>query len=501
MNIIIPISGQNPYFNLDEYAFPKPLIDIFGQPMIEHTLTGFKALSTSHHYTFIAPTEWCRQYSLDHVLSIICQDHPHDIVRLDHATHGAICSLLMAIDKIDPDEELVISNSDHVFTLDLNDIFKQFTQQNADVAVATFTSTHPRWSYVRTDQNNNVVETSEKRVISNQAIAGLYYFRKGNDFIEAAKRVILNGLKINKAYYISQAINELILMGKQVNKVSIPQHCYFNLYNPQKVSEYEKYIRDAQRAPTLQVPHDTRPVLIIPAAGEGSRFKQAGYDTPKPFIPVHDRPMIAHVMQNLQTDHMRTVVLARQSHLDQANAAVSETLNKAHITVVPVSQLTEGTACTVLLARHLIDPKAPLIIANSDQLVDFNIMDFVNDCLERDLDGSILCFQEPTRHPKWSYAKTNAAGHVTEVKEKEAISDLATVGIYLFRKGETFLSAALDMIAHNDRVNNEFYTCPVYNYAIQNRAKIGVYTIDATAMHGLGTPEDLDQYLSESVPS
>ena len=148
----------------------------------------------------------------------------------------------------------------------------------------------------------------------------------------------------------------------------------------------------------------------------------------------------------------------------------------------------------MLYARKLIDNDTPLLIANSDQVVDFTLSDFAKDCFERKLDGSILTFIDLKKDPKWSFARLEK-DLVVEVKEKEAISDIATVGIYLFTRGREFVDSAIDMICRNDRVNNEFYTCPVYNYAIKNGLKIGIYNIDFAHMHGLGTPEDLEAYL------
>ena len=142
-----------------------------------------------------------------------------------------------------------------------------------------------------------------------------------------------------------------------------------------------------------------------------------------------------------------------------------------------------------------INNEEPLLIANSDQIVDINIAGFINDCMERNLDGSILTFKDKYKDPKWSFARIDDNGLVEKVKEKEAISDLATVGIYLYTQGKFFYKACKDMMAKNDRVNNEFYTCPTYNYAIKDNKKIGIYNIDRYKMHGLGTPEDLCKYL------
>ena len=135
------------------------------------------------------------------------------------------------------------------------------------------------------------------------------------------------------------------------------------------------------------------------------------------------------------------------------------------------------------------------MIANSDQIVDIDIAAFIDDCKNRELDGSILTFVDEHKDPKWSFAKIDDNGLVKEVKEKEVISPYATVGIYLYSKGSDFVNSAVDMIARNDRVNNEFYTCPTYNYAIKDGLKIGIYNIHFNQMHGIGTPEDLNSYL------
>ena len=142
-----------------------------------------------------------------------------------------------------------------------------------------------------------------------------------------------------------------------------------------------------------------------------------------------------------------------------------------------------------------INNDTPLLVANCDQFVDFSCADYVADCWARGLDGSILCFKDTKLDPKWSFAKTDKTGIVTQVAEKVAISDLATVGLYLFRRGSDFVAGAIDMLARNERVNNEFYTCPVYNHVIRNGGRIGVHEVRFEDMHGLGIPDDLIAYL------
>jgi dTDP-glucose pyrophosphorylase len=236
--------------------------------------------------------------------------------------------------------------------------------------------------------------------------------------------------------------------------------------------------------------------IVIPMAGQGSRFKEAGYSKPKPFIDVNGKSMIERVLDNLYYPNARYFLIARPEHLELEKSLVAQIESQYNAKFITVNQLTEGTASTVLFARDYINNEDPLLIANSDQLIDLNIQDFIEDSFERKKDGSILCFRDREMNPKWSFAKLNDKGDVIEVREKTPISDIATVGIYLFSKGKYFVDAAVDMIIRNDRVNNEFYTCPVYNYAINLNKRIGVYLIEESSMHGLGTPKDLNAYLS-----
>jgi dTDP-glucose pyrophosphorylase len=236
--------------------------------------------------------------------------------------------------------------------------------------------------------------------------------------------------------------------------------------------------------------------IVIPMAGEGSRFVKAGYKNPKPFIDVDGKPMITRVIENLKCEGARYILIGRKAHLEQEKELAQKIAEIYNATFIEIDKLTEGTACTVLFAREYINNDQPLLIANSDQLVDISMQQFVDDCFNRGLDGSILTFKDAELNPKWSFAKLDDKGIVTEVQEKKPISEFATVGIYLFSKGAEFINAAVDMIVNNDRVSNEFYTCPVYNYSIKNGGRIGIYNILPEQMHGLGTPEDLEKYLA-----
>jgi HAD superfamily hydrolase (TIGR01509 family) len=230
--------------------------------------------------------------------------------------------------------------------------------------------------------------------------------------------------------------------------------------------------------------------VVIPMAGHGSRFAQAGYTFPKPLIEVNGKPMIQVVVENLNLE-AHYIFIVQKAHYEQYQLKYMLNMIAPGCDIVQVDGVTEGAACTTLLAKQFIDNDDPLLLANSDQYVEWNS----NECLYAftadGIDAGIVTFHSV--HPKWSYAKLNDAGFVAEVAEKRPISDLATVGIYYWKRGADYVKYAEQMIQKNIRVNNEFYVCPVFNEAIGDGKKVRVKSIDK--MWGIGTPEDLKTYL------
>ncbi len=232
--------------------------------------------------------------------------------------------------------------------------------------------------------------------------------------------------------------------------------------------------------------------VLIPMAGAGSRFAQAGYTFPKPLIQVNNKPMIQVVIENLGLE-ANYIFVVQKEHKTKYNIDSMLKLIVPNCTVIETNGLTEGAACTALLAEEYIDNDAPLFFANSDQYVEWNPIEFMYMMQETNADGGIVTFK--ATHPKWSFAKVNEAGFVTEVAEKNPISNDATVGYYYWKHGSDFVRYANQMIKKNIRVNNEFYVCPVFNEAIQDDKKIRIH--EAVHMWGLGTPEDLEFFLKE----
>ncbi|HUW79313.1 MAG TPA: NTP transferase domain-containing protein, partial [Acidocella sp.] len=404
MNILIPIAGEDKFFRSEEYFFPKPLVEVAGTPMIELCVRNLVRQFPAAHFIFVVQAEHCTRFSLDGMLRILTEGRC-TIVLLDHRTQGALCSALLAIDHIAADEPLAIANGDQVIDADLAALVACANRQGQDAAIVTFESLHPRWSFVRLDDAGLVCEAAEKRVISRNAIAGFYYYRSGKLFVDAALRTLEYEAGIEGTYYVSQTLNNLILEGRKIVAQSIPTSAYHSFYSPQKVQEYERTLQSGtflDRALAATKPDTIN--VVIPMAGQGTRFAKAGYTKPKPFIDVAGRTMIETVMANLALKDARYILLARKDHMDAEPETVARLRALGNVEILPIDGLTEGTACTVLHARGLIDNGTPLLIANCDQVVDFSCEAFVADCWNRDLDGSILCFKDQARDPKWSFA-------------------------------------------------------------------------------------------------
>ena len=234
--------------------------------------------------------------------------------------------------------------------------------------------------------------------------------------------------------------------------------------------------------------------ILIPMAGRGSRFEEQGYTDKKPFIDVNGKPMIHRVIKNLGMEFDKEymfILICLQEDFDKYDFTEFEkVIGHNSYDVVILDDVTEGAAQTVLTAKDLINDDTPLMTMNSDQLVDWDIERLFEMCEQ--FDGVIPCFYGEGN--AWSYARTLDNGYVQEVAEKKQISNYATAGYYYWKKGSDFVKYAEQMIKDNSRTNGEFYVAPVYNWAVKDGKRVGVFMVDKC--YSLGTPEDLKEYLN-----
>lgn len=494
VQILIPISSRTKFYPEEDHYFPIPFIEICDEPLISHVVANYKRNFPDAKFIFVVDQSDTINFSLSKTLSIVAGPDT-EIIERDGDTAGGLCSCLLAIDRIDPEQPIIIANSDVIIRDDLKDLYGRLMRMGT-AGVVTFESTHPKWSYVLSDNDDNVLQVYEKDVVSKRAIAGFYCYKTAKQFIESAKVVLLNDIRVKDKFYISSTLNQCILNGDVVSFVPTNRDLVFSLNSPKGIENYERYLRDqGSLNGSLSVNYPVN--IVIPAAGLGSRFSKEAWKKPKPFIDIDGSPMVEHVINNLNVESSNLITIFRKEHVSD-NTNYVESLKNRGINVVELDKLTEGTACTVLSAHRLIRKDVPLLIVNSDQFVNFDINLFLDDACRRNLDGSILTFKEVNRDPKWSYALLGDDGFIERVAEKDPISDQATVGIYYFARGDHFIKAALDMLVSNERVNGEFYTCPVYNYLIAAGGKVGVFEIERSDMHEVGTPKDLQAYITRN---
>ncbi len=238
IQIILPIASIK-NLNDDSFLFPIPLIDIKGKLLIQHVIENLNTINDEKKYFFIINEEDCNKYHIDNTFKQLVDKY--EIVILKKPTKGSICSILMAIDLIDFNAETIIVNSDQYLNINFNNVLDLFRNTKKDGGVILFNSLHPRWSYARIE-DDLVVETAEKNPISNNAIAGFYYFKKSIFFIESAYKVILYDVNYENRYFTSSVFNQMILDNYKVGYSIIPSNSYFSFYSPDKIKEFVIYL-------------------------------------------------------------------------------------------------------------------------------------------------------------------------------------------------------------------------------------------------------------------
>lgn len=238
MNILVLMSGSDKTFLDAGYLYPKSLIEIHGSPVIEHVIQKLSPLiKLGAKIIFVLKKEECKTYHTDDVIYLLAPDAT--LVQVEESTKGAACSALLAIEHVQNSEPLLVINGDIIIKDNLLTIIEDFSKRNLDGGVVVFESVHPRWSYVKCDEQGYVIEAAEKRPISKLATVGCYYFLKGSDFVSSLMDMIRKGAEINGSFYVCPSFNEMVLKQKKIGIYKIPQSSYFSLATPQNIKEYE----------------------------------------------------------------------------------------------------------------------------------------------------------------------------------------------------------------------------------------------------------------------
>ena len=230
--------------------------------------------------------------------------------------------------------------------------------------------------------------------------------------------------------------------------------------------------------------------ILIPMAGLGSRFPEEKFKT-KPLIEINSIPMIIRAVESLDLDGDHLFVIRKSEFSAEIKLVIKNIKKKTN--VIEINYQTSGPAETALLFSDLIDLDKELVIANCDQIMEWNSDNFLHNV--RQYDGAVVTYYATT--DKNSYARLNKAGEVAEIREKEVISSTSLNGIHYWKRGSDFVKSANEMMHANDRSKNgEFYIGPSYNYMIKNGLRVGIFHITSEMHHAVGDPEDLLKFLN-----
>lgn len=242
LTIVVPMAGGSAFFPETANRFPKVFQEILGRPMIQVVIDNLMTIQGEKRFVFVINDADAKRYRLDNVLKMLTNDNC-DIVMQQASTKGAVCSLLLGVKFLNHDSPILISNADQIIDHDLNHITDFFSKPGVDGGIVFFDSVHPQWSYARVSDDQRLLETAEKEPISRNAIAGLYYFARGRDFVESAMNSIVKDRSHGGMYYTSLVLNEMILQNKNLRTYRIEPSEYRSFYSPEKIQEFEQRLK------------------------------------------------------------------------------------------------------------------------------------------------------------------------------------------------------------------------------------------------------------------
>lgn len=235
MHILMPAAGGARPFAEAGQHFPKLLIEVLGQPLIAYAIASARPRE-AHRFVFVVRASDAAQYHVASTLRLLAPDCV--VLQAGHETGGALCTSLLAIDEIPPDEPLLLCNADQWLRHGSEPALAHFRQHDLDVGIVTFNALHPRWSFVAVDEQGLVLETAEKNPISNLATVGLYYYRKASMFIRSAEQTLRKNVTVNGQFFVVPSINQLILEGARVGHYRVDTADFFPLGIPDDVQRF-----------------------------------------------------------------------------------------------------------------------------------------------------------------------------------------------------------------------------------------------------------------------
>ncbi|MFK5949589.1 MAG: NTP transferase domain-containing protein [Methylococcales bacterium] len=504
MHIVIPMSGIGKRFIDAGYTAPKPLIEIDGKPIIQHVVELFPGESK---FTFICNQVHLETTNMKEVLQKIAPQG--NVVSIEPHKLGPVYAVSQISDLIDDDEEVIVNYCDFGTYWDYADFLQHTRNRNADGAIPSYKGFHPHmlgstnYAFMR-DDKQWMLEIKEKEPFTDNrmeeyASNGTYYFSKGKFIKKYFKELMQRDINLNGEFYVSLVYNLLIEDGLNVSIYNIQHMLQWG--TPGDVAEYQAWSEYFEQVMNKQNewPVEQKSVNLIPLAGKGSRFKNEGYQDPKPLLPVSGKYMILQANSQLPKSEINAYVCLKE-HCDEY--AIDKALkdNDPDAIVEIIDQVTEGQAITCELGLKHIDDNSPLLIGACDNGALWNHKKYKALIEDESIDAIIWTFKghpsaiaKPTMYG-WVKTENNIA---TGVSVKVPVSDTpendhAVVGTFYFRTASLYKTALEELVNNNIRVNNEFYVDSLMDVLIQQGKKVVVFQVDSYTCWG--TPDDYETF-------
>ncbi|MBF0508713.1 MAG: NTP transferase domain-containing protein [Deltaproteobacteria bacterium] len=495
------MSGIGQRFLDAGYREPKPLIEVDGQPMIAHVVNLFPGET---RFTFICQEEHLRETRLPAVLKRIAPSG--EIVSIPPHKKGPVYAVAQAFDRLDDAEEVVVNYCDFGTYWDYHDFLAHTRLRKAAGAIPAYRGFHPHmlgptnYAFIR-DDSQWLLEIREKQPftanrLQEYASNGTYYFQKGADVKKYFTLLMARDINTAGEYYVSMVYNLMVANHLKVSVYEIQHMLQWG--TPRDLAEYQKWsdcFRRLIEAPPVIKPQPNS-INLIPLAGRGDRFQQAGYQLPKPLLPVSGKPMVVQAAAALPpAEHLIFVCLGE--HLDSSPLASDLGTANPKAIIVRLDQVTEGQAVTCRHGLDGQDPEAPLLIAACDNGILYDPENYNKLLNDDDIDAIIWTF---SRHPSsagnphmYGWVQVDEANKAGRVSVKIPISDdpyhdQAVMGAFFFRKIKYFYEGYERLRAKNERVNNEFYLDSLMQELIELGYTVNVFEVDHYI--GWGTPDD-----------
>jgi NDP-sugar pyrophosphorylase family protein len=504
MQIIIPMSGAGERFRRAGYRVPKPLIEVDGRPIIAHVIDLFPG---AREILFVCSRAHLDDPSLRMAETIRAYHPTARIVGIEPHKRGPVHAVLAAAGEIDPARPAIVNYCDFSCFWDYADFAAFVREIECDGAIPAYRGFHPHslgstyYAYLR-ERGLWLDAIREKQPFTAEpmqefASSGTYYFRTGATMLDAFRAAVARDLSVAGEYYVSLAFAPMLERGARVAVYEL-QH-FLQWGTPEDLEEYRAWSALFAALARPRRAAASAGLLLMPMAGAGRRFADAGFALPKPLIPVSGRPMVVQAARDLVAARRARFVLRRDlSGLDAIIAAIRQERPEAEFTVL--ERLTEGQAATCLAGLERVPDDTPLVIGACDNGLVYDAGAL--EALLGDPAVDVVVFgargHPPARRRPEAYGWIDAepGGRVRRVSVKMPLADPArdpiVVGAFAFRRAGDFRRAAERMIAADRRVNGEFYVDECMNVAIELGLSVRLFQVEHYA--GWGTPDELKTF-------